>query len=299
MGSKPAAQPRTPPRAAATTRLRARANKAVARLYRLTTRPPDSEAPVEVEPGLAFPRFVVEWSEQGPVEAVAFLERLPAPLELRDRRVLAVGRGAGDLGIEVAKRGAARVAVLDMTSRRMMLSQRRAAAELPGSPIEFRAFDEGPDSLQDDRFDVVLAADALRRAGGRMPVEEFVATLADRVGSGGVLGFGFRGPWRSPYGGATDSRLPWAHLIFPESVIFDEFRRVRPGNRAETFSDLGIGRVTVARFRAAMAATGLRCTGFATNVAPGRTAAALRVVSRIRPLREYLTLNVYGVWRRA
>src|ERR671924_1749453 len=98
--------------------MRPRLRRAVARAYRLTTRPPGSEEPVEVKPGVSVPQFVLEWSRSGLGEARKFLERLPAHVELEGQSVLALGRGAGDLGIEVARRGARRVLVLDMTSRR-------------------------------------------------------------------------------------------------------------------------------------------------------------------------------------
>ena len=257
---------------------------------------------MEVKPGITIPRFVVEWSRSGPEEARTFLERLPS-IELEGRSVLIVGRGASDLGIEVARRGARRVLVLDMTSRRMMLSQLRLEEEgAPELPLELRPFGGGLVELGEERFDVVLAAEAFRRYGverSSRHLEELVEEMSSHLTDEGLLGVGFSPPWKAPYGGSTDSRLPWAHLLFPESVIFEEFRRVRDGNRARTFDDIGINRITVARFRQAMSKSGLECLSFETNVSKSRAVAAMRVLSRLEHLEEYFTQNVYGVWSRS
>lgn len=281
--------------------MRPRVAKAVARAYRLTARPPDSDEPVEVEPGLTVPRFVLEWSRSRPEEARTFLGRLPGFVELEGKSVLALGRGAGDLGIEVARRNARRVVAVDMAARLMKLAETRLAEQGTTLPVEIRPFSGSLAGLGDERFDVVLAADAFRRPGAERSsrhLEELVGAMSSHLEDRALLAVGFSPPWKAPYGGGTDSRLPWAHLVFPESVIFDEFRRVRSGNRARTFDDIGVTRITLARFRHAMQKSGLECLHFETNVSSSRAVAAMRAFSQLAPLEEYFTQNVYGVWRR-
>ncbi|MEO8092007.1 MAG: methyltransferase domain-containing protein [bacterium] len=278
-----------------------RVRKAVARAYRLTTRPPGLEEMVEVQPGLTVPRFVLEWSKHGPEEARAFLGCVPGFVELDGKSVLALGRGGADLGIEVARRRARRVVAVDMAARRMKLTEARIEEEEEARlPVEIRPFAGSLAELGDERFDVVLAADAFRRYGAERSsrhLEELVGEMSAHLEEGGLLAVGFSPPWKSPFGGSGDSRVPWAHLVFPESVIFEEFRRVRSGNRAQTFDDIGINRITVARFRRAMNESSLKCLCFETNVRQSRAAPAMRALSRLKPLEEYFTLNAYGVWR--
>lgn len=274
---------------------------ALAGAYRRTTRAPGPEELVEVEPGVRVPRFVYDWSRAGPDEARTFLDRLPVAIELQNRTVLALGRGAADLGIVVAQRSPRRVVAFDMAARRLILSQIRLAEDPPEAPIEIEPFVDGLASLGDQRFDVVLAADAFRRYGAPRSsrhLEQLVAELAARLEPGGLLGTGFSPPWKAPFGGGVDSRLPWAHLIFPEPVIFAEFRRVRSGNEARTFDDIGVNRITLARFRRAMVESGLECVALETNVSDSRAVAVMRTLSRLKPVQEYFTQNVYGVWRR-
>jgi len=50
----------------------------------------------------------------------------------------------------------------------------------------------------------------------------------------GLLVIGFSPLWKAPYGGHIRfmTKLPWAHLIFPEEVIMAERRRFRPDEEA-------------------------------------------------------------------
>jgi predicted nicotinamide N-methyase len=276
--------------------------RALARAYRLTTRPPDPSADeaVEVRPGVTAPRFVLEWSQSGLEEARALLAHFPTFVEPEAKSVLAIGRGAGDLGLEVAHRGARRVVAVDMALRRMRLSAIKLEERGP-LPVEIKPFTGTLSGLGDERFDLAIAADAFRSYGASPSsrhLEVLIDELARRLEHGGLLALRFGPPWKAPFGGDGDSRLPWAHLLFPETVIFDEFRRVRRGSEARSFEDIGINRVSLARFRQAMRESDLECLYFASNVGKSRAVAALRMLSRIKPLEEYFTQNVYGVWRR-
>jgi len=278
----------------------------VAGAYRSTVRAPDPRAdePVELAPGLSVPRFVAEWSRSGPEEARTFLERLPYPVESEGRHVLALGRGAGDLGLEVAYRGARSVVALEAAGARADIAianrdrERRRGASLPveihrhrGDP---REFPEGP-------FDVVLATRAFRRYGvdpASQHLEASIEGLFQRLKTGGLLGVEWGPFWKAPYGGAIDSRLPWAHLIFPEDVILTEYRRVRVSNEARTFADIGINRITVDRFSRAIVESGFQPLRIESNIGSSRSMRAARALSRVRPIAEYLAQNLYGVWRR-
>jgi len=278
--------------------MRVRIRRGVARAYRLTCRAPGSEAIVEVRPGLTVRQFVLDWSRSGPAEAGGFLARLPEVVDLEGKSVLAVGRGAGDLGVEVARRYARRVVAIDKVPERMNLTVARLQDEGASLPVDIRPYTRGLTNLGDERFDVVLAADAFRRSAADPPGRHAASLLEAMVGrlvDGALLAIRWASPWKSPYGGFIDSKLPWAHLVFPESVIFEEFRRVRPGSDVRAFTET----MTVAEFRQLMKDTGLECLHFDTNLSDRPAAGIVRALGRIPGLEEYLTLNVYGVWRRA
>src|SRR5215207_7076904 len=219
--------------------MRVRIRRGVARAYRLTCRAPGSEEIVEVRPGLTVRQFVLDWSRSGPAEARGFLDRLPEFIDLDAKSVLTVGLGAGDLGVEVARRHARRVVAVDKVPERMKLTVARLQDERTKLPVEIRPYAGGLTNVGDERFDVVLAADALRRSAADPPGRHIASLLEAMVGrlvDGGLLAIKWASPWKSPYGGFIDSRMSWAHLVFPESVIFDEFRRVRPGSDVRAFT---------------------------------------------------------------
>jgi len=283
----------------------ARGSKAIARAYRLTTRTPSAAAdePVEVRPGLTVPRFVHEWSRTGPAEAETFLQRLPDSVRFAGQSTLVVGRGAGDVGLAVLDRRVRRVVAMEMAGARVELAQERLNDEREGRevPLDITPFRGHVGELPEGPFDVALATQAFRRygAGPSSPyLEELIAAIASRLAPGGLLAIEWGPFWKAPYGGAIDSRLPWAHLVFPEGVIFEEYRRVRAHSDARSFASLGISRITLRRFRRAMGDCGLEPVWSETNLGPGRAIQAMRALSRIPGLEEYFAQNVYGVWRR-
>lgn len=274
-----------------------------ARLYRSVSSPPAPEDMVEIEPGVEVPRYVLQRAEATPAEAKRWLERQPDWVEVVGKSVLDVGCGHGDLCLEVARRGAARVLGVDIAFEDIKLANRKLADEAGDLPVEFRDYQGSLDELGDERFDLVLSKDSFEHYGafpGTPGPDEMVRQMAGRLVDGGLLLIGFGPLWKAPYGGHIDSNLPWAHLIFPEEVIFDEFRRVRPsGKTARTFEEgVGVARMTFARFREVMEESGLERLDMRSNVGTTSKFKAMRALQRVPGLREYGTQNVYGVWRR-
>jgi SAM-dependent methyltransferase len=258
---------------------------------------------VEVEPGVRFPGYLVEYASGGPREATNFLTRMPQWLDVRDGSVLDVGCGAGALCLEVGRRGARRVLGVDPATELIRFAEWTLAKARDPLPVEFRAYGGDPAELGDERFDIVLSKDAFEYYGsdGSRPSPELMTMrMAERLRDGGLLVIRVGPLWKAPYGGHIDTWLPWAHLIFPESIIFEKYRRERrPGKTARTFEEgLGVNRMTLARFERAFATSGLECVHFATNVSDHPAVKVMRVLARIPALSEFCTQNVYGVWRR-
>jgi predicted nicotinamide N-methyase len=283
--------------------MKPRTREAIARLYRRTARPvrPGADDLVEVKPGVTVPRFVFNWARAAEGEASMHLERMPAPVALEGQSVLTIGRGGADVGVEAARRGARRVVAVEMAGPRLEMTAVRLEDEGETLPVELKRFEGSLAGLGDERFDVILAFEAFRRYGAPRAsrhMEELVGEMANRLDGGGKLAVTFSPPWKAPFGGGKGSRLPWAHLLFPEDVVIAEYNRLRGTGDARSFDDLGFNRITVARFRRAMQASGLERLAFRTNVGDNPAVAVVRVLSRIPGVGEYVTQNLYGVWRR-
>jgi SAM-dependent methyltransferase len=224
-----------------------------------------------------------------------FLARFGTRLELRGKSVLDIGCGRGALCLEAARRGASRVVGVDLE----IASQLHAlAADTEGS-VELVATDGALEELNGERFDLVVSKDSFEHYPHP---ESFVFSMIERVRPGGLLAVGFGPLWRSPTGGHIEymTALPWAHLLFPEPVVMRERRRYRPQETAHTYEEIrgGLNRMTLRRFDAIMASTGLERLYYARNVSDHPMVRAMRLAAALRPLRELFTTNVYALFRR-
>jgi 2-polyprenyl-3-methyl-5-hydroxy-6-metoxy-1,4-benzoquinol methylase len=283
--------------------MRARIARLVAGAYGVVSSPPRPAEPVEVEPGLTFPGYLVEYGEAAPRQAVTFFDRMRPWLDVRDRAVLDVGCGVGAVCLEAARRGARRVLGVDIAPDAIRFAEATLSAQERRLPVELRTYGGDPDELGDERFDVVISKDALTYYGARLSTPDadaMVERMADRLHEGGLLALRAGPLWRAPYGGHIDTWLPWAHLIFPEPVIFERYRRDRHGTKdATTFEEgPGVNRTSLARLRRIMAGSGLECLHFATNAGDSAAVGVMRALARVPGLEEYFTQNAQGVWRR-
>ena len=232
--------------------------------------------------------------------ATKFFDRMGARLELSGKSVLDVGCGTGAVCIAAARLGAARVVGVDLQLIDVAREHVAAAGSGVEDRIELLETDGTLRELGGDTFDVILSKDSFEHYPDP---ESFVHAITRYLAPGGTFAIGFGPPWKAPTGGHIDymTRVPWAHLLFPEHVIMEERRRFRPDDPALRFGDIvgGLNKITLARFRSLMATSGLECMFFATNVSSSRAVAAMKVIARLRPLREYFTVNVYSIWRLA
>jgi SAM-dependent methyltransferase len=272
--------------------------------YRRVSRPPAGEDAVAVAEGVAVPQYVVDYAQQGEYEARRFLRRLEPWLDLEGKTVLDVGCGAGALCVEAARRGAERVVGVEVAPDYVTIGQ--AHLERLGAiseRVELRRYGGDPSELGVECFDVVLSKDTFEHYGA-LPstpdAEAMVGAMMRLLRPGGRLAIGFGPLWHAPYGGHIDSWLPWAHLIFPEEVIFEEFRRVRPdGYTARSFEEgVGVNRMSEARFNEIMERSGLRCLHLAANVGDRRLLRVMDVLRQVPSARRFMTQNIYGVWER-
>lgn len=237
-------------------------------------------------------------SEQGESASTEqFLQRFGGKLNFAGRTVLDVGCGRGSLCAEAARQGAARVVGIDLEVDE---ARERIGELVPdrAERVEFVATAGQLEEVAGRQFDLVVSKDAMEHYPDP---ERFVHLMTPLVAPGGELAIGFSPLWKSPYGGHIEfmTKLPWAHLIFSEQTIMAERRRFRPDEEAESFAEVkgGLNKMTYARFRRIMAGTGFAPTYLAANCGDSAAVRTMRVLARIRPLREYFTQSVYSIWR--
>jgi len=230
-----------------------------------------------------------------------FTRRLEGRVPCRGARVLDVGCGSGATPIHLALAGAAHVVGVDINASALEFARQAARERYPqiADRVEFHAIGD-IDEIPAGPFDVIVLMDTFEH----LPEPaRYVRALADRLAPRGTLANGFGPLWRSPYGGHIKhmTKVPWAHLLFPERVIMAERRRFAVDGAwdgAERFDDVkgGLNKMTVRRYWDCMSETGLEPSYVRTNVRSGRFAGLLRALSRIPFVREYFTFNIYSMW---
>jgi SAM-dependent methyltransferase len=227
-----------------------------------------------------------------------FLSRLPADLSFEGRSVLDYGTGTGQTCIIVAQRGARRALGVDLQGVEFASSQLTSRYPELADRVEFRQIGGAAD-IGAERFDIVLSKNTMEHVSDP---EGYVADMAGLLTPGGKLVIGFNPLWKSPYGGHIQfmTKLPWAHLLFPEEVILRERRRYRPDEDPSRFEEIrgGLNRMTLARFREVMAGTDLEPVYLEVNRNDRLVARVLDAFGRLPGLTEYFAFSVHSVWRR-
>jgi len=219
-------------------------------------------------------------------------------LDFAGKQVLDIGCSGGTLCVRAAREGAAAVTGVDLDVEHAQRFVAAAAGDVTDR-VEFVATAGDLDELAGRRFDLVLSKDSMEH----YPTpERFIDLIVNLVKPGGELAIGFSPLWKSPKGGHIDymTRLPWAHLIFPEETIMAERRRFRPDDPAGSFATVqgGLNKMTLRRFEAVMAQTGLEPVSRATDPGERPVLRAMREIAKVPPLREYFTVGIYTIWRK-
>ena len=226
--------------------------------------------------------------------------RLGGRLSVQAKSVLDVGCGMGPTCIYAALNGARKVIGVDIITDHLDYARAKLHRDYPElvNIVEYRHTRGDLEELGSEKFDVIISHDAFEHYSDP---EGMVAKFEQLLEAHGVLVLTFAPLWKSPYGGHITwiTRLPWAHLLFPESIIMREWRRLIPSENVQRFEDAqgGMNRMTLARFRTIMRNSNLECLYLDTNVSEKPIMKLVRPLSRIPLLEEFLTHNVYSLWR--
>jgi SAM-dependent methyltransferase len=242
-------------------------------------------------------RESAEWYEQS---AHRFLDRFEGRIDVQGKTVLDVGTGTGELAAVLAREGAARVVGIDIQfSDRTIEELRDRYGAKTVHKVRLVPTTRDMHELGYEQFDMVFSKEAMEHYADP---EAFVPLMVQRVKPGGQMVIGFGPLWKAYDGGHMPymTKVPWAHLVFPEEVIMAERRRFRPQENATSFSEIlgGLNKITLERFETIPRDAGLEPIFIQHNAGQHPAVRAMDQLARIRPLREYFTHNVHGIWRK-
>jgi SAM-dependent methyltransferase len=179
-------------------------------------------------------------------EARKFFDNFEGRVNVSQKTVLDIGCGLGSNCILMAQKGATRVVGIDIVGSTIEFAKLKLMTEYKelSNIVEFRLADD----ILDEKFDVVISKDSFEHYANP---EKFFTSMKDYLKPGGTMVIGFGPLWKAPYGGHITfmTKVPWAHLLFPESVIMQERRRFR-NDGAGSFKEVsgGLNKMTLKRY---------------------------------------------------
>ena len=167
---------------------------------------------------------------------------------IRGKRVLDYGCGRGRQVVRMAQLGAC---VFGLDSREHVLAAGRDTAHRYGVDAQFGTCATGA-------FDIVLSKNSMEHFGDPAGA---LREMAGFLAPNGRILISFSPPWYAPYGGHMQffCRVPWAHLLFPESTVMRVRARYRSdGATCHAEVEGGLNKMSVARFERLVRASHLR-----------------------------------------
>jgi SAM-dependent methyltransferase len=237
-----------------------------------------------------------DYFRNGFQEAKIFFNRCGGKVDFKQKTVLDIGHGFGSTCIYLALNGAARVVGTEIDKDRVDFAKRKLATEYNevSNIIEFRMADEA----LNEKFDIVISKDSFEHYANP---EHFITVMKQYLKKDGIMVIGFSPLWKAPYGGHIRyiTKVPWAHLLFPEAVIMNERKRFRPDEDAHSFEEVrgGLNKMTLKRYLDIIKKNGLEIEYLKINVQNTRLMFVFNILRRIPFCTEFFTQNVYSIMR--
>lgn len=175
---------------------------------------------------------------------------------LNGRRFVDFGCGLGHQAIVLAQHGA-EVLALDIDPAFLECGRRLAALEGVEDRVRFA---DTPLDSDLGTYDGVLSINSMEHFS---EPESVLSSMVSLLKPGGELLVSFNPTWFSPWGAHMHffTKIPWVHLVFPESVVMAVRARYRDDG-AMKYEDVrgGLNRMSVAKYERLLESIGLKTT---------------------------------------
>jgi 2-polyprenyl-3-methyl-5-hydroxy-6-metoxy-1,4-benzoquinol methylase len=236
-----------------------------------------------------------EYFNEGLNKAKTIFSGFEGGVNVNQKTVIDIGCGLGDSCIYMALNGAAKVTGIDIDEHTIGFARLKLANDYANLSdiVEFKL----ADAAIDKKFDIVFSKDCFQYYADP---ESFIFNMKQYLKPDGIMVIRFGPLWKAPYGGHNTylTKVPWVHLIFPESVIMRERKRLRPDEDTASLEHRGrLNKMTLQRYLNIIKNSGLEFEYFKTNVIHGKWKALFNILRKIPFCREYFTQNIYSILR--
>jgi len=233
-----------------------------------------------------------------------FTRRSGGHFDWREKKILDIACGSGDLVNHLAMNGAATVVGIDVQPQAIKVATAYAARQ-GISNVEFVAADfHNWDTAE--KFDYVLSYEALDHIPDIRSTMKKMASLVEDDGK--IINFA-AGFWRAPIGADHCDdfmrfRIPWTQLLFSDEARFTVRReKFRPNDPATVWRDIrgGLSMYTYSEYTDAIRDAGLQIDAWDVNyqlkyIKRGRIVRPVSAVAtRLPRLGEYFIFSVMSV----
>lgn len=226
-----------------------------------------------------------------------FWKRLGGKPNVKGKVLLDIGCGWGGLCLDLAQSGAQRVIGIDLTKSRIDFCKENLKYNFPHlqSCLEFHCC-ELSDLELNETVDIVISKDTFEHVEN---LEQLLIDIAIALRPNGKLMSGF-GPLYNSYFGdhkATDAKLPWFHLLLPESYLIRRLNKKR-GLHLSEIKDLGLNKLSFKEYVSIFENAPLSTEYFVTNGSDRIASKIFRILAKVPLLREYFTQSIYIIMRK-
>lgn len=166
---------------------------------------------------------------------------------LANKSVLDFGCAEGEQSRALIAAGARSVSGIDINSAAIQVAKERSQG-IPGLTFS----DQLP---EETKFDIVLSQNSFEHF---IEAGAILRQMTEVLAPGGKVFVTFGPTWYSPWGAHVEffCKLPWVHLLFSESTIV-EVRRLYRSDGASSYTEMGLAKMSLAKFRRLVYASGL------------------------------------------
>lgn len=208
-------------------------------------------------------QFFMRFYQKGEIENPRFFRRLGNP-DIRGKHILEFGCGVGSLSVYMLEKlGAASVYAIDIEKANIEFAQANLKINHPDliGRLDYSSIPVAQ-VIKPGGFDLIVTKDVLEHV---IQLEECFQELVRLLKPGGSIFAGWGPIYYGPFGGHSLTKIPYDHLILPDSMLISRYNRHSQNKRLSVY-DYGLNKLRISDYLKAFEKCGLKIESVHFNV---------------------------------